>query len=281
MSNSGKRIFITGGASGLGLAIAKRYASEGWRVCIGDVNDKRGAEAKKELSAHAQEVMYLHCDVTGDSDLQTAADRLVKRWGGVDVVVNNAGVAQAGPIEDVSLTDWQWIFDINVFGVVRGCKIFTRLLKEQGHGHLINISSMAGLLNPPNMSSYNASKAAVVALSETLQVELAGTGIGVTVVCPSFFKTNLTETMRTTDPRLIKSVNKLFERGKITAEQIADEIYQAQQRNRFYVLPHAEGRTAWNLKRYLPNPLYVPLMIYRSRKLRAMSGQKPQPSGAA
>lgn len=275
-----QRIFITGGASGLGLAIAHRYAREGWKVCIGDVNEQRLAAAKKELAATAPEVMVLPCDVTREEDLQAAATQLSKRWGGVDVVVNNAGVAGAGAIEDIPLSDWQWIFDINVFGVVRGCRVFTRLFKQQGQGHLVNISSMAGLLDPPLMSSYNASKAAVVSLSETLQIELAGTGIGVSLVCPSFFKTNLTESMRSTDPRMVKSMHKLFERGKVTAEEIADEVYVAQQHNRFYVLPHPEGRKIWNIKKLLPRPLYAQLATWQSRKLRKPGGSAKRPSTA-
>jgi NAD(P)-dependent dehydrogenase (short-subunit alcohol dehydrogenase family) len=277
MAGSGKRIFITGGASGLGLAIARRYAAAGWKVCVGDVNDKRGGEAEKELRKRSADSFYVRCDVTREQDLQSIADQLQKRWSGVDVVVNNAGVAQAGAIEDVPLSDWQWIFDINLFGVVRGCKVFTRLFKQQGHGYIVNVSSMAGLLDPPLMSSYNASKAAVVSLSETLQIELAGTDIGISLVCPSFFKTNLTESMRTTDPRMIKSMNKLFERGKISAEEIADQIYDAQQKGRFHVLPHPEARKAWRLKKFLPRGLYASMAIRQTHRLRG--GKSPKQPG--
>jgi NAD(P)-dependent dehydrogenase (short-subunit alcohol dehydrogenase family) len=269
-NNGGKRIFITGGASGLGLAIAHRYAREGWRVCIGDINAERGAIAKKELAVQAAAAVYLHCNVTHEEDLQAAADKLVELWGGVDVVVNNAGVAGAGRIEDVPLSDWKWIFDINLFGVVSGCRIFTRLFKQQGHGYLINVASMAGLMDVPMMSSYNASKAAVVSLSETLEIELSDAGIGVSVVCPSFFKTNLTESMRSTDPRLTRKMYKLFERGKVTAEEIADRIYEAQQQGRFYVLPHGEGRNVWYLKRFLPRWVYARQLVavWNRSKLR-------------
>jgi NAD(P)-dependent dehydrogenase (short-subunit alcohol dehydrogenase family) len=273
-TQGGKRIFITGGASGLGLALAQRYARDGWRVAIGDVNDTRGQQAQRQLTAQAAEALYLRCDVTREEDLLAVADQLQTRWGGVDVVVNNAGVAQAGAIEDVPLSDWQWILDINLLGVVRGCKVFTRQFKQQGHGHIVNIASMAGLLHPPNMASYNASKAAVVSLSETLEAELAGSGIGVTLVCPSFFKTNLTESMRTTDPRMLKSMQRLFDRGRLSAEQIADQIHAAQQAGTFYVLPHPEGVKAWRLKRLLPRALYLALLNRRTRKMRG--SQKPQ-----
>jgi len=158
--------------------------------------------------------------------------------------------------------------DINLFGVVRGCKVFTRLFKQQGHGYFVNIASMAGLIDSPMMSSYNASKAAVVMLSETLQIELADEGIGVSVVCPSFFKTNLAESMRSTDPRIVKSLHKLFEHGKVSAGQIAAQIYQAQQAGRFYVLPHADARKVWRLKRLLPRAVYVAMALRQARRIK-------------
>ena len=139
-----KRVFITGGASGLGRALALRYARDGWRVCIADLNDERGASTRTELAAAgAVEALYRHADVTSEADLQAIADELARVWGGLDVLINNAGVAQAGAIEDVSLSDWEWILNINLLGVVRGCKVFTPIFKRQGSGHIVNIASMA------------------------------------------------------------------------------------------------------------------------------------------
>lgn len=265
---SSQRIFITGGASGLGHALALRYARAGWRVAIGDVNNQAGAAVHAELAALAPEALYLRCDVTQETDRIQAAEQLQARWGGVDVVVNNAGVAQAGAIDDVPLSDWQWILDINLLGVVRGCKVFTPLFKRQGHGHFVNIASMAGLLDMPLMSSYNVSKAGVVALSETLQHELADANIAVTVVCPSFFKTNLTDSMRATDVRLRAMVNRLFEKAELQADDIAEAVFTGVARKQFHVLPHAEGRRAWWLKRHLPRPAYVWLMERTTRRMR-------------
>jgi NAD(P)-dependent dehydrogenase (short-subunit alcohol dehydrogenase family) len=168
------RIFITGGASGLGLAIAHRYARAGFKVCIGDIHDERGHEAERAIAhSGASEVLYLRCDVRKVEDLEAVADQLDKRWGGVDIVVNNAGVAQGGPFEQVPMEDWEWVLDINLLGVVRGCKVFTPRFKRQGEGYFVNIASMAGLLDTPFMTGYNVSKAGVVMLSETLQNELA------------------------------------------------------------------------------------------------------------
>jgi len=257
---SAGRIFITGGASGLGLAIARRYARAGWRVCIGDVHEARGAEAERALTElHALEALFLRCDVTQESDLQAVADELVRRWGGVDVVVNNAGVACAGRIEDVSLDDWIWILDINLLGVVRGCRVFTPIFKRQGSGHFVNTASMAGLLDVPLMSSYNATKAAVVSLSETLHNELADAGIGVTVVCPSFFRTNLHESTRTDDPGLRAMLSRLLDSSDLSADDIADQIFRAVAARQFYLLPHVKGRRTWRLKRLLPRNTYTAL----------------------
>jgi len=259
-----KRIFITGGASGLGLAIARRYVAEGWRVCIADVNDVRGEEALAGLKQ--ADAFYLHVDVTREEDVQAAADELQKRWGGVDVVVNNAGVAQAGAIEDVPLADWLWILDINLLG----CKVFTPLFKQQGSGYFVNVASMAGLLNPPMMSSYNATKAAVVALSETLQVELADQHIGVSVVCPSFFQTNLADSMRSSDPRLQLMTRKLLKKGGLSADEVAAAVFHSVMKKQFYILPHAEAGRIWMLKRYSPRNAYAWLL---KRSTRGM--QKP------
>jgi NAD(P)-dependent dehydrogenase (short-subunit alcohol dehydrogenase family) len=259
------RIFITGGASGLGRATALRFARAGFRVCIGDVHDARGEETRALLGP---EGLYLRCDVTREEDLRAAAAELERRWGGVDVVMNNAGVAGAGAIEDVSLADWQWIIDINLLGVVRGCRAFVPMLKRQRSGHIVNVASMAGLLDVPLMSSYNATKAAVVSLSETLDNELAEHGVGVSVVCPSFFKTNLSESMRATDPGLHVAMNKLLDRGKLTAEDVADQIFDAVQAKVFYVLPHADGRRAWRMKSLLPRSVYTALIRKQLRKLQ-------------
>lgn len=262
-----RRIFITGGASGLGLALAHRYAQAGWRVAIGDVNDARLADAAAALRAPA--VIALRCDVTSEADLAAAARRLVDEWGGVDVVVNNAGVAIGGALVDVPLDDWRWIVDVNLLGVVRGCKAFTPVLRAQGGGKLVNVASMAGLVHPPYMSAYNATKAAVVAVSETLRVELADDGIDVHVVCPSFFRTNLHESLRAGDPETAKTTHRLLTRAKHGADEIAARVYKGVERGDFHVLPHGDAAAAWVVKRLVPFSLWSSLMAYGARKVHA------------
>jgi NAD(P)-dependent dehydrogenase (short-subunit alcohol dehydrogenase family) len=250
MDRSGtKRVVITGGASGLGKALAVKFAERGHHVCIADMNDQRATEAIEQLKQHGVDTFHQHCDVRQLDDLQAVANLVAKRWGGIDVMINNAGVAAGGPFDWVSTEDWQWVMDINFFGVLRGCQAVVPLMKTQGCGHIVNIASMAGLLNPPGMSNYNVSKAAVVSLSETLVAELQPYGIGVTCVCPSFFKTNLGESMRSPDKTTASKMEKLMDSSsELSAEDIAGLIFQAVENNEFLLLPHEKARMAWDYK---------------------------------
>jgi len=263
-----KRIAITGGASGLGKALALRAADAGWKVAIVDINDQRGAETLEELQAKGTECFYQRCDVTKIESVEALRDELVKRWGGLDIMVNNAGVATHGAIDAAQMSDWEWVVNINLLGVVRGCKVFSGLFKEQGYGHLVNVASMAGLLYSPEMSSYNATKAGVVALSETMRAELEPFNIGVTLVCPGFFQTNLAESARSPEPGAQQMINKLLSMSTIDADDIADMIFNAVEKKKFWLLPHSSYRYMWYMKRYLPG-FYHKGMVTMARKLAA------------
>ncbi|HEX4870583.1 MAG TPA: SDR family NAD(P)-dependent oxidoreductase, partial [Moraxellaceae bacterium] len=167
------RVLITGAASGLGRALALAWARRGARLVIADLNAERGAESVALCrAAGAADAVFRLLDVRREADFAAAAEWLEREWAGVDVVVNNAGVAGGGRFEGIDEADWQWMLDINLMGVVRGCRAFTPLFKRQDGGQFVNIASMAGLLNPPSMSNYHVAKAGVIALSETLAVEL-------------------------------------------------------------------------------------------------------------
>ncbi|WDE09862.1 SDR family oxidoreductase [Thalassomonas haliotis] len=268
----GKRIFITGGASGLGKAIACKYAGAGYRVCIGDVHEKRGLTTVAELTALGADAFFIRCDITRLEDLLEVKNQIVSRWQGLDLVVNNAGIAgTAGPIDQVALDDWQQVLDVNLLGVVRGCQTFTPLFKQQGSGYFVNIASAAGLMNAPQMSGYNVSKAGVIALSETLKHELAPFNIGISVVCPAFFKTNLTESMKSTIDGLSQRLGRLMARSAISAADIANDIFTAVDSGSFWVLSHKAERRLWLLKRYLPVVFDV-LMKKKIAKLFAAPG---------
>ncbi|QWP75483.1 SDR family oxidoreductase [Lysobacter sp. K5869] len=246
------RVFVTGGASGLGRALAEGYARDGARVLIGDVNAARGEETLAALRALNAEAYYLHCDVTREEDLQAAAEWMQANWAGADLVINNAGVADMGPVESMPLADWQWMVEINLLGVVRGCKAFIPMFKRQRGGALLNIASMAGLVHPPFAGAYNATKAAVVALSETLKAELEPDGVQVSVACPAFFRTNLGESLRTRDPRFARWMKKLVAEAKVDADWVAARIREGVARGEFRILTHPDAKRFWLLKRFLP-----------------------------
>ncbi|HBC36757.1 MAG TPA: short chain dehydrogenase [Marinobacter adhaerens] len=269
-----QRVFITGGASGLGRAIALRYAKEGAKVCIGDINPEQGVGVEKEITAAGGEGYFVECDVRRLTDFEKVRDDLVKKWGGVDVVVNNAGVASAGSIEDTTMADWEWILDINVLGVVRGCKAFTPQFKQQGSGAFVNVASMAGLMLAPLMDSYNVTKAGVIALSETLSQELRDAGIHVSCVCPAFFQTNLTSSMRSDIPGIQQNVNKLMKRSTVTAEDVAEDIFRSVENKSFWVLPHAKERRMWMLKRHAPKAFDWLMHQESKRWMSKMGGSK-------
>lgn len=260
-------IFVTGGASGLGRAVALQFADQGFNVCIGDVNAERGAGVEVELRANSPESFYVHCDVTRIENLEAVRDHMVQRWGRVDMVVNNAGVGGAsGPIDEVEMSHWQSTVDINLMGVVRGCKVFTAQFKKQGSGYFINIASGGGYLNAPFLSTYNTTKAGVISLSETLAAEFHGEGIGVMVVCPGFFHTNLTESMHSHFDGLEEKVNQMMAKNKITADLVAEKIFRAYQKKHFLVLPHITERLLWHFKRLWPRGFAMVMKRY-GRKL--------------
>ena len=261
-----KRVLITGGASGLGKALAEQYLKNGDQVLITDVHRERGEQTVFELRKLGN-IQFQPGNTTLDEDWKALVQWVEKNWGGIDVVVNNAGVAAAGRIDTMSMDDWDWIIDINLKGVVRGCRAFTPMMKQQGYGQFINIASLAAVANAPAMSSYNVTKSGVVSLSETMRHELAPYGIRVSVVCPSFFQTNLAETMRSSEDSLHGSVRKLLAGGKLSAGQVAEKIIRDAQRNRFMILPHLEGKALYLIKRFAPF-LYNRGLADASRKMK-------------
>jgi NAD(P)-dependent dehydrogenase (short-subunit alcohol dehydrogenase family) len=261
-----KRAFVTGAASGLGRAICQRLAPRGWKLLIADINAERLATAEQELQALGATTLSMVFDVTQYSAQQDAAQAVMDAWGGVDLVFNNAGIATAGAIDELSLEDWQRTVDIDLWSVVYGCKIFAPMLKQQGGGHIINTASSAGTLAGPEMAAYNVAKAGVVSLSETLKPELSKDNIGVTVICPTVFVTSLGETMsggRQMEDNLLRQL----QASKVSAEDIVDDVMSAIERNRLYVMTQADAKWGWRLKRFFPE-LYPVVIgyLYRHKK---------------
>ncbi|MGB2742418.1 MAG: SDR family oxidoreductase [Cognaticolwellia sp.] len=270
-------LLITGGATGLGKSIALMWASQqksAVNICIADINKERGDATVTEIKNLGADACYVHCDITKQDDIAHLRAAIHQQWQSIDIVINNAGVASGGSLQGESIEQWQWIFDINLLGMVRVSQAFYPDFKAQGHGYFINIASQAGLTPIPFMNSYNAVKAAVVGLSETMKLELAFDNIDVSVVCPSFFKTNLDESMRTSEPAMKKMMDRAFDKSDITAEQVAASIYHAAQKRTFLILTHKLGKQVFLMKKLLPTAMYIKSMLKKTKSMQRLI-QKP------
>jgi NAD(P)-dependent dehydrogenase (short-subunit alcohol dehydrogenase family) len=225
------RVLVTGAASGLGAALTSAFRARGDEVLATDVT---GGD--------------LTLDITSDEDWAAALEHVEGTWGGLDMLVNNAGVAGGGRLDVATMDEWEWITNINLFGVVRGTRTFVPLFKRQRSGHIVNIASLAGLVHPAGMASYNAVKAAVVALTETTGHELAGYGVRASVVCPSYFRTNLMSSLRGADEQLSGVVAHLVRSSPITADDIAAAVLEGLDRGDELIVPDQPARDAYALK---------------------------------
>ena len=193
----GKTAFVTGGASGLGLSMARAFGKAGMKVMLADIDEKSLASAKADLEGRQIQAATTVCDVTDRAAVTSSALQTIAEFGKVHVVCNNAGVAVGGPLGTLKTRDWDWIIDVNLKGVVHGVEVFAPLIRSHGEGgHFVNTASMAGMISPPGMEPYSATKFAVVAMSEGWAGQLAPFGIGVSVLCPGFVKTHIHESGR-------------------------------------------------------------------------------------
>lgn len=193
----GKTAFVTGGANGIGLGMARAFGRAGMNVVLADIDDKLAKVAAEQLASEQIKAVPVHCDVSDRAGVREAALEAVAAFGKIHVVCNNAGVAVGGPIGTVKERDWDWILDVNLKGVIYGVETFAPLIKSHGEGgHIVNTASMAGMISPPGMEPYTATKFAVVAMSEGWAGQLAALNIGVSVLCPGFVKTRIHESGR-------------------------------------------------------------------------------------
>lgn len=256
-------IAITGAGSGFGAALARLFAGRGWRVAVTDIDEERARRTLAEIGGDGDAAFSMQLDVTSSQHWRLLYDSVVERWGGLEVLVNNAGVAAAGDVEETSLEDWAWVLDIDLMGVVRGCHQFAGLMKRQKSGHIVNVSSFAGIAGLPFIAAYGVAKAGVIALSEALRAEMHPHGVGVTVACPAFVKTGLLETFRATRPDAHAKVARWMETSGVSAEQVAEEIARAIGDKRFLLLTHGQTRGPWRLKRWFPET-YFKMVAKRS-----------------
>jgi hypothetical protein len=246
----GRVAVITGGAGGIGGALARAFAERGAKLVLADLNEPALAQAEKEHRARGAEVLAVPTDVTRREQLEALADATFARFGAAHVVCNNAGIALLGPIDQCNQADWELTMAINFWGVLYGVQAFLpRMLAAGEGGHFVNTASMAGLVGMAYFSAYNASKFAVVGLSEALYRELKPRGIGVSVLCPMIVETNLTRnSLRLRGegdagaalpdqpaPETMKG-------GVKQPEEVAARVARAIERGQLYVLTHEEQR---------------------------------------
>jgi NAD(P)-dependent dehydrogenase (short-subunit alcohol dehydrogenase family) len=256
---------ITGTASGLGRELAICLARRGWKILIADINSVGMEQTLVLVRQAGGEGEVFDCDVSKKEDVQRMADYCFSTWKRVDLLVNNAGVVAAGFTGDIKLEDWHWCVGINFWGMLYGCHSFIPGMKAQGGGHIINVASCGGLFSLTEMGPYNVTKAAVISLSETIRTELAPHNIGVTVVCPMFFKTNLLDNMRYIDKFQIEFARCAFEHGRLSAKQIAEMTIKAYEKNQLYLIPQFNGKVFWILKRLSPGLFYRAIAFAMSK----------------
>ncbi len=249
-----RRVLVTGAARGLGAALVTGFRERGDEVLATD-----------RVAGDVDLVL----DITAPADWVAARAVVEERWGGLDVLVNNAGVAGGGRLDVATLDEWRWITEINLFGVVQGTATFVPVFKRQGSGHVVNVASLAGLVHPAGMASYNAVKAAVVALTETTGHELAPWGVRASVVCPSYFRTDLVSSMQGRDAALGGVIAQLVAGAPLGPEEIATAVLAGIDAGDALILPDEAARAAYALK-VDDRPAYDAQLRKQAARLRAM-----------
>ncbi|MGV0794028.1 SDR family NAD(P)-dependent oxidoreductase [Mycolicibacterium sp. XJ1819] len=245
---------ITGAGSGIGAAFAVELAGRGGRVVCSDVDEPAAQATADAINSRGGQAISIRCDVAR-VDHVTALAKHAQSWfdGPPTVVVNNAGVAAGGlPIGAISLEDWRWVLDINLWGPINGCHVFAPILRGSGRaGGIINVASAAAFGAAPGMAAYNVSKAGVLSLSETLAAELSGTGVNVTALCPTFVKTNIVQSGRISD-RSTQLADRLMRWTGFSARRVARMCLDTMDRGGLYCMPQPDARIGWGIKRFTP-----------------------------
>lgn len=270
-SQQGKVAVITGGASGIGLAIAHKAAREGMKVVIADINSQQleaAADAIRSEQAHTPgcEIITSVTDVASADAVHNLARLATESFGGVHLLCNNAGVGGGGKCWELDLDYWDWVLNVNLRGVINGIREFTPHMIAQNEGHIVNTASIAGLMSAPDTGPYTVSKHAVVALSEVLAGDLRRAGadnVGVSVLCPSFVNTNIYRSERNrpvaeakaNDPErqaeldVIEEMAASLFSSAMPAADVAELVFDGIRARRFYILTHPEGSRAQVRKR--------------------------------
>ncbi|MCI0549146.1 MAG: SDR family NAD(P)-dependent oxidoreductase [Candidatus Rokubacteria bacterium] len=240
---------VTGGASGIGRALAQALAREGAHILIADVDEPGMAETARLVTGLGRKAVTAVVDVRRRAEVERLAERAFAEFGGAHVVCNNAGVVVHGGLETATPADWEWLIGVNLWGVIHGVDAFVpRMIAQRAGGHVVNTASMAGLIATQGLGIYNTTKYAVVGLSETLQKDLRGYGIGVSVLCPMGVATEIRRAERNRPPELRDPAPAPASHGEVVLigrtlapEDVARQVVAAIRANRLYIITHEEG----------------------------------------
>jgi NADP-dependent 3-hydroxy acid dehydrogenase YdfG len=246
-----KRAFITGAASGLGRAFCNELAQDGWTLGIADYNEAGLAEAAVELEKAGATILSYAFDVSDRLRYEQVAKDFLEKAGGIDLLFNNAGVGDGGAIGEYSLDNWEWMTRINQFSVVYGCHFFVPTFKKQKSGHILNTASFAAITCAPTMGAYNMTKAAVVAISETLYGELMDFNVHVSCIQPAYVKTNIAQSARGGE-RVKKTTQFFLDRSNLEPKEVVQEILNRAGKLEFYIILPKAALKMWRMKRLAP-----------------------------
>ncbi len=247
-----KRAFITGAGGGLGRVMSIELAGNGWTIGISDISEKGLQETAAMIEKAGGKAISFVLDVADSDKYAMVAQDYLSQTGGIDLLINNAGVGDGGVFGEYAVENWKWIVGINQMGVIYGCHNFVPVMKQQKSGHVINIASAASFANLPSMSPYNVTKAAVVSLSETIYGELKGENVGVSVVCPTFFKTNVMQHSRGNEAQKAAG-QKMVDKSGIEPIVVAQKVLNDAGKKTFYIIHPFSAKALFWTKRFFPN----------------------------
>lgn len=246
-----KRAFITGAGSGLGLAFAHALAGDGWTLGLTDINQQRLDETIEAVKASGGNPSGYKFDVGNYEEFDFAVKQFVEKHGGIDIGINNAGIGCGGLFEEVSIENFRKTIETDLMGVANGCHLFVPLMRKQGHAHILNVASAAAFVTAPRMSAYSTAKAGVVALSECLRSELSDGNIVISVLCPTYFRTNIGKSTIGSENEK-KYSEMLAESSPISAEEVAQVALKSMAEEKLYIILPYDARFLWRLKRFMP-----------------------------